>query len=146
MRQCWRDVTTAVLEVVMRRRNLVGGLLAALCALGAPLFAGDAPPKPQGKWLVIFDHWSESDGELVLRIAPAQGEPVEITTRIPNNTRENVAAELLAGSLKGQLGGGYKVEIEDGEKVMIKAKGKTPKFVLSVANSTVAGLQVKLRH
>jgi len=125
-----------------------GSVLAlALCfASSASLIAADAAPKPSSKWMIYFDHWSENDGELVMRIAPAQGDPVEITTRIPKDTRENVAAELLAGSLKGQLGGGYKVEVEDGEKVMIKTKGKTPKFVLSVASSTVTGLQVKLRH
>ncbi len=117
-----------------------------LFAMSVPLSAADAAPKPSSKWRVEFNHWSESEGELVLRITPAEGDPIEVTTRIPNSTRENLAADLLAGSLKGQLGGGYTVKVDDGEDVVIKTKGKTPKFVLSIANSTVTGLKVKIKR
>jgi hypothetical protein len=124
------------------------GVALALCfAYPAATPAADPPaPKPSGKWRIEFDHWSETEGDLVLRIAPEQGDPVDITTKIPINTRENVAAELVAGSLRGQLGGGYKVQVDDGEKVIVKVKGKTPKFVLTLGSSSVTGLNVKIKR
>jgi hypothetical protein len=124
------------------------GVALALCfAFTVSAGAADPPaPKPSGKWRIEFDHWSETEGELVLHIAPVTGDPVDVTTKIPINLRENLAAELVAGSLKGQLGGGYHVEVDDGEDVIVKVKGKTPKFVLSVASSTATGLKVKLKR
>lgn len=53
---------------------------------------------------------------------------------------------LLAGALKAQLGKGYKVEVDDGEDVVIKKSGKTPKFEVSMVSSSVTGLNVKIKH
>jgi hypothetical protein len=129
-------------------RTLRGvGVALALCfAFSATLVAADAAPKPSGKWRIEFDHWTETEGELVLHFAPVTGDPVDVTTKIPVNTRENLVAELVAGSLKGQLGGGYHVEVDDGEDVIVKVKGKTPKFVLTVGSTTFTGLKVKLKR
>src|SRR5512144_2218419 len=101
----------------MSSKNLLRafGVALALCfTLGTSLHAADAPaPKPSGKWIVYFDGSTSAGGDLVLRIAPAQGDAVEVTTKIPGGTHENAAAELVAGTLKGQLGGGYTVKVED---------------------------------
>jgi len=121
-----------------------GAAIALAFLVAAPLSAADAP-KPSAKWIVYFDGSSSADGELVLHFAPATGNPVDITTRIAKGTYENDAAEILAGSLKGQLGGGYKIKVEDGEKVYIKTSGKTPKFVLTVGSSTLTGLNIKIK-
>lgn len=132
----------------MKKLSRALGVAFALCfAFGAAVHAADAAaPKPSGKWILYFDSWSDNDGDLVLRIAPDQGQPVEVTTKIPKGTHENAAAELVAGSLKGQLGGGYSVEVEDGEKVYIKNKGKTPKFVVSQTSSSATGLKLKIKR
>jgi len=122
------------------------GVAVALSFLvAAPLSAEDAP-KPSSHWMLVFDGATENDGELVLHFAPATGDPVDITTKISKGTHENAAAELVAGSLAGQLGGGYKVKHEDGEQVHIKTKGKTPKFVVTLGNSSVTGLKVKIKR
>jgi hypothetical protein len=124
------------------RSNFVlaaAGLLATFAALAA---ASD----PAGKWRVVFDHWAENDGELVLRIAPLNGTPIDVTTRVTKNMTENKVADLVKGSLKAQLGKGYKVEVDDGEDVLIKKSGKTPKFVVTLVNSSVTGLEIKIRH
>src|SRR5262245_7248362 len=106
-------------EQHMDRSGFLRGL-AVVVALGfafpAPLMAENAP-KPSSKWKMQFDHWAENDGEVVFRIAPATGEPLDVTVKVPKGTSENNVADLVAGSLKGSLGGGYKVEVEDGEKV-----------------------------
>jgi hypothetical protein len=132
----------------MRHSNVLRGLglVLALCFAASTVVAAGDAPKPSNDWRVLFDHWAESDGELVLHFAPEKGNPIDVTTKIPKDTRENHVAELVAGSLKGQLGGGYKVEVYDGEKVQIKTKGKTPKFVLSMGGSPVPGLNVKIKR
>jgi hypothetical protein len=132
----------------MHLKNLLGAASLALVLWLSAVsgHAADAAPKPSGKWIVVFNHSADATGSLVLRFAPEKGDPVEITTKIPGGTTENAAAELLAGSLKGQLGGGYKIKVEDGEKVYVKTSGKTPKFVLSLASSTLTGLTVKIKR
>jgi hypothetical protein len=121
-----------------RRSLLLAGVLAAYATLAAA--------EPAGKWRVKFDHWAETDGELVLRIAPLNGTPIDVSTRISKDTTENRAAELVTGALKAQLGNGYKVEVDDGEDIVIKKSGKTPKFEVSMLSSSVTGLNVKIKH
>ena len=115
------------------------GLLAAFAALAAD-------PDPAGKWRLAFDHWAENDGELVLRVAPLNGTPIDVTTKVTKNMTENTVADLVKGSLRTQLGKGYKVEVDDGEDVLIKKAGKTPKFVVTLVSSSVTGLELKIRH
>jgi spermidine/putrescine-binding protein len=124
----------------------IGIALALSLAVSLPGNAADAAPKSSTKWIVVFNHAADAAGNLVLRFAPDKGEPVEVTTKIAGGTTENAAAEILAGSLKGQLGGAYKIKVEDGEKVYIKTSGKTPKFVLSLSSSTLTGLTVKIKR
>src|SRR5215510_12063801 len=109
-------------------------------------FSGVASADSSHKWRLVFDHWADNDGELVLRIAPDGGTPIDVSTTIKKNTTENSAAHLVKTALKAKLGKGYKVEIDDGEDVLIKAKGKTPKFEVSLASSTLTGLNLNIKH
>ena len=95
---------------------------------------------------IEFDHSSDNAGEIVLRITPENGQPIDVTTQIPDSTRENVAADLVRDSLKAALGKGYKIQTDDGEDVLIRRSGKTPKFELTLASSTVTGLSVKIER
>jgi len=126
----------------MHPRFLRGLLLAGALATFATLAAAE----PDSKWRLKFDHWAEVDGELVLRIAPLNGTPIDVSTKIAKGTTENAAAELVSGALKAQLGKGYKVEVDDGEAVVIKKTGKTPKFEVSQLSSSVTGLNLKIKH
>jgi hypothetical protein len=129
----------------MTRRTLHDRLaLAGLIVLAA--MGTFAIADPANKWRVVFDHWAENDGELVLRVVPLNGTTIDVTTKIPKNTTENSAAHLLKDALKAQLGKGYKVEVDDGEDVLIKKSGKTPKFEVSMVSSSVTGLNVKVHR
>ena len=119
-------------------------MLSAFVALAS--LSGVASAEPDSKWRVIFDHWAEVDGEVVLRIAPAGGTPIDVSTKVPKGMTENDVAELVTGSLKAQLGGGYKVSVDDGEKVVIKKTGKTPKFEVTLVSSSATGLNIKVKH
>jgi hypothetical protein len=121
------------------RRSLV-----LACALAG--FATLAAAEPDSKWRIKFDHWAETDGELVLRIAPLNGTPIDVSAKVDKGTTENAVASLVEGALKAQLGKGYKVEVDDGEDVVIKKSGKTPKFEVTMVSSSVTGLNVKIKH
>ena len=126
----------------MRNRTFRSVLLMGVLVAFATLAAAE----PDSKWRLKFDHWAEVDGELVLRIAPLNGTPIDVSTRISKDTTENQAAELVSGALKAQLGKGYKVEVDDGDDVMIRKSGNTPKFEVSLVSSSVTGLNLKIKH
>jgi hypothetical protein len=119
----------------------------AICsAILTGILASQANAEPSNKWRIEFDHRTDADSEFVLRIAPEGGAPVEVTTKLPKSTSENEAAQLTRKSLKAALGKGYNVDVDDFEDVLIKKKGKTPKFEVSVASSTVTGLTINLKR
>ncbi|HEX5160094.1 MAG TPA: hypothetical protein VFV88_00120 [Steroidobacteraceae bacterium] len=126
----------------MKSRHGTALAMAALLAL----VAAQAQADPRSKWRIEFDHSSDNAGEIVLRITPENGQPIDVTTQIPDATRENVAADLVRDSLKATLGKGYKIQTDDGEAVLIRKSGKTPKFELTLASSTVTGLSVKIER
>ena len=87
-----------------------------------------ANAEPSNKWRIVFDHSTDGAGEVVFRITPLDGTPIDVTTQLPKGTSENQVAQLVKKSLKAALGKGYKVEVDDFEAVLIKKAGKTPKF------------------
>lgn len=102
--------------------------------------------KPSGKWKLEMDNSSASEGEIVLRFAPVNMTPVDVTTKFPKGVGENEAARILRDSLKAALGKGYKIQVDDGEEVLIRKNGKTPKFEITQVSSTVEGLIVKIKR
>ena len=108
------------------------------------LFALQVSADPSNKWRIVFDHSTEGAGEVVFRITPLNGTPIDVTTQLPKGTSENDAAQLVKKSLKAKLGKGYHVEVDDFETVLIKKEGDTPNFDLALASSSVSGLTINL--
>jgi hypothetical protein len=127
----------------MTRKSVRG--LATGVALLLATFATTAHAEPASKWRVSFDHYARDPGELVLRIAPLGGAPIDVTTPVADAKSENQVADLLTKSLRAALGKGYHVETDDGEDVIIKRKGKTPKFEVTLVSNTVNGLSVSIK-
>lgn len=121
----------------------------AINMLGALLLVGMALPAsadPASKWRVEFDSYARDPGEVVLRITPEKGgTPIDVTTKIADAKSENQAADLLRDSLRAALGKAYKIEVDDGEDVIIKRAGKTPKFELTLVSNSVNGLSVGIK-
>ena len=67
-----------------------------------------ANAEPSNKWRIVFDHSTDGAGEVVFRITPLSGTPIDVTTQLPKGTTENQAAQLVKKSLKAALGKGYK--------------------------------------
>ena len=127
----------------MTRFSIRSSLVLAAAGLLATFAALAAASDPAGKWRVVFDHWAENDGELVLRIAPLNGTPIDVTTQVTKNMTENKVADLLKAALKTQLGKGYKVEVDDGEDVLVKKRRGSPMVEVSLAGNTVDGVRLR---
>jgi hypothetical protein len=129
--------------MTMNLRRVSAALVATTALL---FFAGIAEAKPASKWRVTFDHAADNDGTLVLRIAPEGGTPIDVETKVPAKTTENAVAKLVRDAMKVALGKGYGIETDDGESVIVKRKGKTPKFDLTLASNSLTGLDIKIKN
>ena len=123
--------------------------VAVLAAAGLACLAAAAYAKPSGNWRVEFNHVADNDGAIVLRIAPVEGggNPIDIETKVPKGTTENNVADLVVASLKATLGTkNYRIGTDDGEDVVIKTRGKTKKFELTMVSTSITGLEIKVKH
>jgi hypothetical protein len=124
----------------------VGKAIAFCVVVSLAALGPFASAEPSNKWRILFDHSTDGAGEVVFRITPLNGTPIDVTTQLPKGTSENQAAQLVKKSLKTTLGKGYKIEVDDFEAVLIKRSGKTPDFELALASSTVSGLTINLKR
>jgi len=124
-------------------RNTVAVMvLAGMAFAAAPAFA-----KPSGNWRIKFNHQSDNDGTIVFRIAPVEGTPTDVEVKVPAKTTENNVADLVSAALKATLGSeAYRVGVDDGEDVVVKTRGKTKKFELTMVSTSLTGLEVKVKH
>jgi hypothetical protein len=132
----------------MNRANSRRAMAVVMVAAFACL-AGMAQAKPSGNWRVEFNHQADNDGTIVLRVAPVEGggAPVDVETKIPKGTTENNVADLVVASLKATLGTkNYRIGTDDGEDVVIKKRGKTKNFELTMVSTTLTGLEIKVKH
>jgi hypothetical protein len=118
--------------------------LAVMACLATTAYA-----KPSGNWRISFNHVADSDGSIVFRIAPIEGggDPIDVEVKVPAKTSENNVADLASAALKATLGTkNYRVGVDDGEDVVIKKRGKTKNFELTMVSTSVTGLGIKVKH
>jgi hypothetical protein len=121
--------------------------LAVLIVTGIACLAATAYAKPSGNWRIKFNHVADNDGTIVFRIAPVEGEAIDVEVKVPANTTENNVAELVRDSLKASLGSdNYRIGTDDGEDVVVKKRGKTQKFEITMVSSSVTGLVIQVKH
>lgn len=119
-------------------------LLMALAIVSA---AGAAFASPSNKWRLVVDGSTKLGGEVELALTPKGGEAISLVVPIAAHTSENSAASLVRKAFVAKFGKkDYKVEIDDGEDVLVKAKGGTGDFELVVVRNTAEGLSFKLRR
>ncbi len=119
----------------------LAAITAAAC-LGAIALAAHADPA--GKWRVKFGGHADNDGILTLKVSPDGGAPVDVETKVAKGTGADRTARAVRDSLKASLGDGYKIETDDGEDVVIKAKGDTAKFDVTLGSSTLTGTKIDI--
>ncbi len=119
-------------------------MVAVLAAISLATIATIAQADPAGKWRVKFGSHADNDGVITLRVSPEGGAPVDVETKIAAKSGAGKVAKAVRDSLKVSLGEGYHVETDDGEDVVVSRKGKTPKFEVTLASSSLTGLEVKI--
>jgi hypothetical protein len=123
--------------------------VAVLATVALALVAAAAYAKPSGNWRIKFNHRADNDGTIVLRVAPIEGggDPIDVETKVPKGTTENNVADLVVVALKATLGSeNYRIGTDDGEDVVIKTRGKTKKFELTMVSTSLTGLDIKVKH
>ncbi len=124
----------------------LGRIACAAVLVGAMIPLAQADSDTSNKWRIELDHSAKSDGTIVLQVAPKNGAPIEAEASVPKGNSENEIAHAVRDSLKVALGKGYEVEIDDGEDVLVKAKGKTKPFELKLVSSSVTGVEIELER
>jgi hypothetical protein len=121
--------------------------VAVVVIAGMSLLASTAYAKPSSNWRIAFNHQADNDGTVVFRIAPVGGTPTDVEVKVPKGSTENKVAEIVSAAIKATLGSdNYRVGVDDGEDVVVKSRGKNPKFELTMVSTSLTGLEVKVKH
>lgn len=114
----------------------------------APVIAGEVitAPRSSNKWRIKFDESSKSDGVITFRVWTTPTTTVDVPVNVARRQTENAIARATRDAFRTALGKGYKVETDDGEDVLVKAKGKTPRFSLALVSSTADDVDIRLHR
>jgi len=113
----------------------------ALLLLLCPALALAAP---SNKWRIQVSSDADSDGVVVFHVMPTKSAPVDVTVQVPKGAGENHIARLIRDTLRAKLGDRYKIEIDDGEDVLLKKRTGGSDFDLTITQKTVAGVRITL--
>ena len=118
-------------------------VLAALSLL--VLVALPSLARPSNKWRIQCSESAKSDGRIVFLISPKGGEPIKVVIEAKKGTGENAMARHIRDGLRAQLPKEeFHVEVDDGEDVLVKKKGKAPNFDLEIEENTVKSFRMNL--
>lgn len=116
------------------------------CVAGAFLLlaAVAADARPSNKWRLQCSGNAESAGSITLVIEP-RGEPaLRFEIPIRHRTSENAVARAIRDALKAdpRAASRWRMEVDDGEDVLIKKRRGQPDFDLRVGPTTVRGIRL----
>ncbi|WP_144409198.1 hypothetical protein [Pseudoxanthomonas suwonensis] len=114
--------------------------LAGLLAIVA--IAATAIARPSNKWRLEFAGKSKVAGEIELSVTPQGGIATSVVVVVPARSGENATARLVSDSLKATFGDVYHVEVDDGEDVLVKARGGAPDFEVVTIRNTAEGIRL----
>ena len=98
----------------------------------------------ENKWRLQFSGDAESDGRIVLQLAPAEGEPLQATVAIARGRGENAVAREVRDALRAQVGARYHVELDDGEDVLVKKHRGGQDFIVTIVENSVQGVRIRM--
>lgn len=127
----------------MGMRGVRLGSLVVSVVLGLATAVPAAAEDASNKWRLQCSGNAESSGEIVLAIEPKGATALEVKVPVAKGTSENRVAQTIRDALTLQLPeNAYKVEVDDGEDVLIKKKGSTPNFGFRVVSNSVSGVRL----
>jgi hypothetical protein len=111
--------------------------------LAAISFADASPTS--NKWRIEMSGQALTTGDIVFRVTPRQGEPVDVKVGIRSGRAEDNVAKDVRDALAAKLSPDrYSVEIDDGEDILIKKKEGQPDFALELIESNVQNVSIKV--
>ena len=97
------------------------------------------------KWRIQVSEGAKSTGNLVFRITPDGQASTDVSVGIVEGARENKIASVIRDAFRAQLPpDGFHIERDDGEDVLVKRRGDTPRFALALISSTVKSVRIRL--
>ena len=97
------------------------------------------------KWRLEFSGNAEWAGRIVLQLVPAEGgEPVAATVEIRKGRNENGVARDVRDGLRAAVGKRFKVEVDDGEDVLVKKGRGERNFPVTIVENNVKGVRINL--
>jgi hypothetical protein len=104
---------------------------------------GIAFASPSNKWRLQCSGGADSDGVIVFQIVPKGGSARIVEVSIAKGTGENAVARRIRDVFEATLPKeGFHVEVDDGEDVLVKKRGRTPNFDLIVQSNSVEGVRI----
>jgi hypothetical protein len=111
--------------------------------LAAMAYADTSPTS--NKWRIEMSGQALTTGEILFRVTPRQGEPVDVSVGIKSGRAENNVAKDVRDALAAKLSPDrYTVEVDDGEDILIKKKDGQPDFALELIESSVQNVSIKV--
>lgn len=123
-------------------------LVTALACAGILLAVAPAVAQEElkysNKWRLEVSEGANNDGILHFRITPKDGAPIDIPVALKDGRGEDGCARDIRDAFKAALDGKtYKIEVDDGEDVLVK-KRAGPDFSVELVDSTVKGTRINL--
>lgn len=120
-------------------------LLHALTLVAAlALSAGPADARPSNKWRLECSGNAESAGTITLVMAP-RGEPeLSFEIAVKHRTSGNGVARAIRDALEAdpRASARWRMDVDDGEDVLIKKRRGQPVFDLRIGGNTVKGVRL----
>ena len=116
----------------------------SLCLTSLIAVAQDAAKLDlSNKWRIQISEGAKSDGELRFLISPKDGTPLEVAVEIKDGRWENGIAKDIRDRLRQALDAkAFHVEVDDGKDVLVKKRGKAPRFEVRLLESTVKATRI----
>jgi len=98
------------------------------------------------KWRLEVSEGANNDGVMHFRITPKDGAAIDIPVALKDGRGEDGCARDIRDTFKKSLDKNvYKVEVDDGEDVLVKVR-KGPNIAIELVESTVKGTRVNLER
>jgi hypothetical protein len=128
----------------MNTRALSTAIAALALTFNAAAIA-DGAHKFSNKWRIEVQGEAQQTGNLLFRVTPNQGEPVDITVALKAGRNENNVAKDVRDALQNKLSPlRYDIEADDGEDVLVKREENQPKFSLELVRTDVPSVAVHI--
>ena len=98
------------------------------------------------KWRLEVSEGANNDGVMNFRVTPKGGAAIDIPVALKKGRGEDGCARDIRDTFKKSLDKkAYKIELDDGEDVLVKKDLTEPRFALEVVSSTVKSVRLRLQ-